>query len=51
MPKYLQAGRLPSWETNCIDDWEKKVDKIIEETIDQDMTIIGGIPFMGSNVF
>ena len=35
---------MPSWETNCIEDWEKKVDKIIEETIDQDMTIIGGIP-------
>ncbi len=44
VPKYLQAGRLPSWETNCIEDWEKKVDKVIEETIDQDMTIIGGIP-------
>lgn len=44
IPKYLQSNRLPSWETNCIEDWEKKVDKIIEETIDQDMTIIGGIP-------
>jgi len=44
VPKYLKAGRLPSWETNCIEDWEKKVDKVIEETIDQDMTIIGGIP-------
>ena len=44
IPKYLQSNRLPSWETNCIEDWEKKVDKIIDETIDQDMTIIGGIP-------
>jgi hypothetical protein len=44
VPKYLQSRRLPSWKTNCIEDWEKKVDKIIEETIDQDMTIIGGIP-------
>jgi hypothetical protein len=44
IPNYLQSNRLPSWETNCIEDWEKKVDKIIEETIDQDMTIIGGIP-------
>ena len=44
IPNYLQSNRLPSWETNCIEDWEKKVDKIIEETVDQDMTIIGGIP-------
>lgn len=43
-PKYLQSNILPSWETNCIDDWEDKVDKIIEETIDQDMRIISGIP-------
>ncbi|WP_299675389.1 GH3 auxin-responsive promoter family protein [uncultured Dokdonia sp.] len=44
VPNYLQKNRLPSWETNCIDDWEKKVDTIVEETIDKDMTIISGIP-------
>lgn len=44
VPNYLQKNRLPSWETNCIDDWETKVDAIVEETIDQDMTIISGIP-------
>ena len=44
VPKYLQSSRLPSWETNCIEDWETKVDKIIEETINEDMRIIGGIP-------
>ncbi|MCB0431864.1 MAG: GH3 auxin-responsive promoter family protein, partial [Mangrovimonas sp.] len=22
VPKYLQKNRMPSWETNCIDDWE-----------------------------
>ena len=44
VPKYLQSNRLPSWETNCIEDWETKVDKIIEETINEDMRIIGGIP-------
>ena len=44
MPKYLQSNRLPTWETNCIEDWETKVDKIIEETINEDMRIIGGIP-------
>ena len=44
VPKYLQKNRLPSWETNCIDDWETKVDTIVEETINEDMTLISGIP-------
>jgi hypothetical protein len=44
VPKYLQKNRLPSWETNCIDDWETKVNAIVEETFDQDMTVISGIP-------
>jgi phenylacetate-coenzyme A ligase PaaK-like adenylate-forming protein len=44
VPKYLQKNRMPSWETNCIDDWETKVDKIVEETINQDMAVISGIP-------
>ena len=44
VPKYLQKNRLPSLETNCIEDWETKVDAIVEETIDQDMSIISGIP-------
>lgn len=44
VPNYLQKNRLPSLQTNCIDDWEQKVDAIVDETIDQDMTIIGGIP-------
>lgn len=44
IPKYLQKNRLPSYETNCIEDWETKVDKIIEETENQNMTLISGIP-------
>jgi|SRR5690554_188334 hypothetical protein len=44
VPSYLQKNRLPSWETNCIDDWETKVDAIVEETKDQNMTVISGIP-------
>ncbi len=44
VPKYLQKNRLPSWETNCIEDWEKKVDAIVEETMHQNMTVISGIP-------
>lgn len=44
VPKYLQKNRLPSLETNCIEDWETKVNAIVEETIDEDMTVISGIP-------
>ena len=44
VPKYLQKNRMPSWETNCIEDWETKVDAIVEETVNEDMSIISGIP-------
>ena len=44
IPKYLQKNRMPSWETNCIEDWETKVDAIVAETIKEDMTVISGIP-------
>ncbi|MBO9573430.1 MAG: GH3 auxin-responsive promoter family protein, partial [Chitinophagaceae bacterium] len=44
VPNYLRKNQLPSYETNCIEDWETKLDKIVEETIDQDMSLISGIP-------
>ena len=44
VPAYLQKNRLPSSETNCIEDWEQKVDAIVEETKNQDMRLISGIP-------
>ena len=44
IPSYLQKNRMPSWQTNCIDDWEQKVDAIVVETQDQDMRLISGIP-------
>jgi hypothetical protein len=44
VPAYLQRNRLPSWETNCIDDWEAKVDAVVEETKNENMTVISGIP-------
>ena len=44
IPKYLQKNRMPSWETNCIEDWETKVNAIVEETFSEDMTVISGIP-------
>ena len=44
VPSYLQKNRMPSWETNSIEDWEDKVDEIVKETQDQNMSVIGGIP-------
>ncbi|WP_395046617.1 GH3 auxin-responsive promoter family protein [Flavobacterium sp.] len=44
VPKYLQKNRMPSWETNCIEDWETKVNAVVEETFQQNMTVISGIP-------
>jgi len=44
IPAYLRDNQLPSYETNCIEDWETKLDKIIDETIDQPMSLISGIP-------
>lgn len=44
VPGYLQKNRMPSYKVNCIDDWEQKVDAIVEETKNQDMHLISGIP-------
>lgn len=44
VPNYLQKNRMPSWETNCIEDWETKVEAIIDETVNENMTVISGIP-------
>ena len=44
VPKYLQKNRMPSLETNCIEDWETKVNAIVTETINENMTVISGIP-------
>lgn len=44
VPKYLQKNRMPSWDTNCIEDWEVKVNAIVDETLPENMTVISGIP-------
>jgi len=44
IPKYLQKNRMPSFETNCISDWETKVNAIAQETLREDMSLISGIP-------
>ena len=44
IPSYLTKNRLPSWETNCIEDWETKIEAIVDETVNENMTLISGIP-------
>ncbi len=44
VPGYLRTNQMPSYETNCIEDWEEKLEKIIDETLNQNMTLISGIP-------
>ena len=44
VPLFLKKLKLPSYKTNCIEDWEEKVEEIVQETISQDMRILSGIP-------
>lgn len=44
VPAWLRTNQLPSWQTNCIDDWEEKLEHIVRETKDADMRLISGIP-------
>jgi len=44
VPAYLQKNRMPSWKTNCIEDWETKVNAVVEETLKKRMSLISGIP-------
>lgn len=44
VPKWLRTSQLPSYPTNCIEDWEQKLEAIVAETLGQDMRLISGIP-------
>ncbi|HNQ12136.1 MAG TPA: GH3 auxin-responsive promoter family protein [Bacteroidia bacterium] len=44
VPSYLRSNQLPSYATNCINDWEEKLDRIVDETMNKDMRLISGIP-------
>jgi len=44
VPQYLRSNQKPSYRTNCIEDWEQKIETIIDETLNADMTLISGIP-------
>lgn len=44
VPDYLLKNRMPSYEINCIEDWETKVEAICKETVNENMSLISGIP-------
>jgi hypothetical protein len=44
VPAWLRRNQMPGWETNCIEDWEEKLEKIVSETLPKDMRMISGIP-------
>lgn len=44
VPSWLRTNQMPSYKTNCIEDWETKLDAIVEETASKDMRLISGIP-------
>jgi hypothetical protein len=44
VPAILKTNQKPSYKTNCIEDWEEKLERIIDETLPAQMTLISGIP-------
>jgi hypothetical protein len=44
VPGFLRTNQKPSYSTNCIEDWEEKLEKIVDETLHANMTLISGIP-------
>jgi hypothetical protein len=44
VPSWLRTSQMPSYSTNCIDEWEEKLERIIDETLEEDMRLISGIP-------
>ncbi|HLF64264.1 MAG TPA: GH3 auxin-responsive promoter family protein [Saprospiraceae bacterium] len=33
IPRWIKSNQLPTYETNCIDNWGEKVDRIVEESL------------------
>ena len=44
VPSYLTKNRVPTFETNCIEEWEEKVERILDEVLPEDLRLISGIP-------
>jgi hypothetical protein len=44
IPGWVKPNQIPTYKTNCIDDWEEKLDAIVEESLNSDLSLISGIP-------
>lgn len=44
IPPYLRSNQVPTLEVNSIDDWELKIEAILDEVISQPLSLISGIP-------
>ena len=44
VPGWVRSMQMPSYQTNCMEVWEEKVDAIVRETLSKRMTLISGIP-------
>jgi hypothetical protein len=44
VPGYLRRNQVPTYETNCIEEWDVKIEKILDETVGRDLRLISGIP-------
>jgi len=44
IPAIIRTNQKPSYAVNCIDDWEEKLERIVDETLSADMRMISGIP-------
>ncbi|HTF19097.1 MAG TPA: GH3 auxin-responsive promoter family protein [Chryseolinea sp.] len=44
IPAFIRSNQRPSYAVNCIEDWEEKLERIVDETLASDMRMISGIP-------
>lgn len=44
VPAWVRTNQIPDYNTNCIDDWEEKLERIVDISLKADMSLISGIP-------
>lgn len=44
IPSFMKRNRIPSVETNMIEDWDLKMQKTVDESIGADVGMVGGFP-------
>jgi len=44
VPAWARSNQIPDYTTNCIEDWEEKLDRIVDISLSSDLSLISGIP-------